>query len=191
MSNRDVCPLCGCEDSWRHALLSCTTSQCVWALLDDEIVAQMAEIMEPNARIWLFELNEKLDQANFTKMVVTPWSVWYVRRKAIYESIFQSPQHTVSFVTNFIAELGQLQPSGTSQETSSAPRPQVRRWLPPPGGFVKVNVDGVVARSYHGGAVAAVCRDQTGLFLGSSAVVYRGINDPLILETYACEKPWH
>ena len=191
MADRDVCPLCGCEDSWRHALLSCTTSRCVWALLDDELVAQMAEFVEPNARLCLFELNDKLDQANFTKLVVTLWSMWYARRKAIYELIFQSPQQTVSFVNNFIAELGLLQSSGTSQETSSAPRPQVRRWLLPPTGFVKVNVDGAVARSHHGGAVAAVCRDQTGLFLGSSAVVYRGINDPLILETYACEKPWH
>ena len=94
----------------------------------------------------------------------------------------------MSFVNNFIAELGVLQSSGTSQETSSAPRPQVRRWLPPPAGCVKVNVDGAVARSHHGGAVAAVCRDQTGLYLGSSAVVYRGINDPLILETYACRE---
>uniref|UniRef100_A0A453ANK3 RNase H type-1 domain-containing protein n=1 Tax=Aegilops tauschii subsp. strangulata TaxID=200361 RepID=A0A453ANK3_AEGTS len=39
-----------------------------------------------------------------------------------------------------------------------------------------------------GGAVAAVCRDQFGMYLGSSAVVFQGINDPLILETYACRE---
>src|SRR4051794_13465188 len=32
MSTQDVCPLCGCEDSWRHALVACTMSRCIWAL---------------------------------------------------------------------------------------------------------------------------------------------------------------
>ena len=33
-----------------------------------------------------------------------------------------------------------------------------------------------------------MCRDQTGQYLGSSVVVFRGINDPLILETFACRE---
>uniref|UniRef100_A0A453RUI6 RNase H type-1 domain-containing protein n=1 Tax=Aegilops tauschii subsp. strangulata TaxID=200361 RepID=A0A453RUI6_AEGTS len=43
----------------------------------------------------------------------------------------------------------------------------------------KINVDG---------AVAAICRDQTGLYLGSSSVFFQGTNDPHILETYACRE---
>lgn len=63
-----------------------------------------------------------------------------------------------------------------------------QRWLAPPDGIAKINVDGAVARNRHGGTVAAVCRDHAGLYLDSSAVVYRGINDPVILETYACRE---
>ena len=54
MSTRDACPLCGCEDSWRHALVACTMSRCVWALTEDTIVSSMIENEEADARIWLF-----------------------------------------------------------------------------------------------------------------------------------------
>ena len=51
-----------------------------------------------------------------------------------------------------------------------------------------MNVDGAVARHRRGGAVAAICQDAEGLYLGSSAVAYHGIIDPVILETYACRE---
>ena len=53
---------------------------------------------------------------------------------------------------------------------------------------MKINVDAAIVRSQRGGAVATLCRDQTGQYLGSSAVVFRGINGPLILETFACRE---
>ena len=45
-----------------------------------------------------------------------------------------------------------------------------------------------MARSRLGGAVAVLCRDQEGLYLGSSAVVFHHTRDPLLLETYACRE---
>jgi len=43
-------------------------------------------------------------------------------------------------------------------------------WKHPPGGSVKINVDGV-AKVQNKGAAAAVCRDLTGRYLGASAIV--------------------
>ena len=37
-------------------------------------------------------------------------------------------------------------------------------------------------------AVAVVCRDSRGNYLGSSAVVYPGLNDPASLEAIACNE---
>ena len=39
-----------------------------------------------------------------------------------------------------------------------------------------------------GGSVAVVCRDETGAYLGSSALVIGGVDDPEILETIACRE---
>lgn len=133
--------------------------RCVWALSDETLVSLMSENLESNARIWLFELNEKMDHASFTRMVITLWSIWYARRKAIYESIFQSPQHTASFINNYIDELGHLSAGRMHESTRTVSPPQPKRWLPPPSGIAKINVDGAVVRSRRGGAVAALCRD--------------------------------
>ena len=121
-------------------------------------------------------------------MVITLWSIWYSRRRAIYESIFQSPQQTTSFIDNYIAELGSLCVGSEHAITRSSLAVQPKRWIPPPGGMAKINVDGAVGRTKRGGAVAALCRDHEGNYLGSSAMVYYGITDPLLLETFACRE---
>ena len=52
---------------------------------------------------------------------------------------------------------------------------------------MKLNLDVAVAHRKHGGVAAAVCRDHNGVYLGSSAVVFR-ITDPAALEAYACRE---
>ena len=71
MATRGTCPLCGCQDSWRHALISCTMSRCVWALSDADVLLAMAELEEPSAKGWLFELYSRMDHSKCTTMVVT------------------------------------------------------------------------------------------------------------------------
>lgn len=58
---------------------------------------------------------------------------------------------------------------------------------PPPSGFSKMNVDGAVSRGTSGSA-SAVARDSIGTYLGSSAVMFDGVNDPEILESLACRE---
>lgn len=52
--------------------------------------------------------------------------------------------------------------------------------------MVKINVDGALSRDGKFGA--AICRDQTGAYLGASAVVYEGVVDPSSLEVQACNE---
>mgnify|MGYP000972605315 CR=1 FL=1 len=90
-------------------------------------------------------------------------------------------------MNNYIQELGQIHEKKVHEITQRGAVVQ-KRWLPPPSGMVKLNADGAVARSRHGGAVAAICRDHDGNYLGSSAVVYHGVTNPMMLETYACRE---
>ena len=41
MANDSNCSLCGAVDSWRHSLLECTMSRCVWALAPEAVVEHM------------------------------------------------------------------------------------------------------------------------------------------------------
>jgi len=63
-----------------------------------------------------------------------------------------------------------------------------RGWKAPEQGMIHIRVDGGISRNGEVGAVAAVCRDHTGNFRGSSTVVYPGITDPACLEMMACRE---
>jgi hypothetical protein len=56
-------------------------------------------------------------------------------------------------------------------------------------GLTKMNVNGVVAKTQEKGVVGTICRDDQGLFLGASAVVYDGILDPATLEALGSSAP--
>jgi hypothetical protein len=60
-----------------------------------------------------------------------------------------------------------------------------RRWIPPPNDITKVNADGAVAKKPCRDAMAVVCWDAHGLFLGASAMAYKGIT---CLEALACSE---
>lgn len=68
------------------------------------------------------------------------------------------------------------------------PGNSIKRWLPPPTGLAKVNVDALVARNQERGSFAAICRDEHGNYLGASAVVMGSLIEPEILEVMACRE---
>ena len=126
--------ICGCQDSWRHALLECNMAKCVWALQREEILEVISRAQHDDARGWLHEAIAVLSQEDLVRLVVTMWSIWHARRKVIHEDIFQSPLSTHSFIERFIADLElatpQVEQKGRAQTQGSAsPAP---RWIPPP-----------------------------------------------------------
>ena len=80
-------------------------SRCVWALASVEVADYVAMTHEEKARDWIFALIKRLSKKEITEILVTMWAVWYARRKAIHESIFQSHLSTRCFIERFIADL--------------------------------------------------------------------------------------
>ena len=103
----------------------------------------------------------------------------------MHEQIFQSPFSTVSFIDRFIVDL-------EIQKTPSAPRQgrtvAVQRWIAPPTGVTKINVDAALSENAKLAALSAVARDASGVFVGASALVLRGADDPEMLEAAACRE---
>ena len=76
METGDACPLCGALDSRRHALLSCTSARCTWALAEPGLVTMMAENRETRAKNWLFAMRDTMDHSSFVSMAVSLWAIW-------------------------------------------------------------------------------------------------------------------
>ena len=111
MTTSSRCGLCGMSDSWKHPLMQCTMSRCVWVLVDEDLAHKMLASKEPKAKQWLFSLIESLTQDQFALLSITLWSIWYARRKAIHEGIFQSPQATQTFINRYRDELNMIRPT--------------------------------------------------------------------------------
>ncbi|KAE8786178.1 hypothetical protein D1007_39962 [Hordeum vulgare] len=151
-----------------------------------ELVEHMLATAEPNAKSWLFSMRSSVSATEMTKITVTLWAIWFGRRKLIHEGEHQSPGSTLAFVNRYIAELELNKPA--SRSTPKPVHSNTRRWIKPPAGWTKINVDGAVCKAPPIGAISAVYRDEQGAYLGSSAVVFHGLTDPLILETLACRE---
>jgi hypothetical protein len=93
---------------------------------------------------------------------------------------------TAGFVNWFIEDLGEANAQAKPYVKATLKENPKVRWLPPPVGSMKVNVDAAVAKSVARGDVAAVCRSDGGAFLGASAMVFEGLSHPGTLEAVAC-----
>jgi hypothetical protein len=118
---------------------------------------------------------------------VVLWAIWYSRRKAIYEQTFQSPLSTHSFIEIFLSDLDMGMPT-PEEKRGGGQLSAKHRWIPPPVGRMKINVDAALSKISRIGAVAAVARNETGEFLGASAVVVAGFSDAEQLEAMACRE---
>jgi hypothetical protein len=155
----------------------------VWALETEQTTEHISMIPGQDARSWIMEAMCTLAKEEMTRVAVTPWSIWYARRMAVHEEVFQSPLTTYVFINRFMADLEMTQPMATQTKVTKAGR---KCWIAPPAGFVKINVDAAVARVLKTATTAAVARDESGDFPGASVAVWEGISDPETPEAMAC-----
>lgn len=160
-------------------------ARCVWVLERDEIVEHLSGSDEQTARLWLEDIIGSLEHEDLTRVVVTLWAIWYARRKVIHENTYQSPLSTQHFVKRFVEDLPAVKTLENTSRTVGSTGP---RWLPPPAGLMKINVDATLAKNEDRASASAVTRDGEGKYLGASALVIQGITDAEIMEAIACRE---
>ena len=148
----------------------------------EELLEFIAQAQQGDARGWIHEAIAVLHHENLMRLVVTLWAIWYARRKVIHEELFQSPLSTHSFVEKFLSELNMEKPRAENHRVERPPAP---RWIPPPQGMMKINVDAALSKNSSMTVIAAVARDEAGIFQGASALVVTGVSSPEIAEALA------
>lgn len=97
------CTLRGAEDSWRHLILECTMSRCVWALAVHDLVETMKQTRDMMPKHWIVSLLESLPHSDFILLLVTLWG------SGLYDMLagkqFQSPNNTHEFMERFLGEI--------------------------------------------------------------------------------------
>lgn len=99
-------------------------------------------------------------------------------------TLYQTPFMTNSFINSLLQEMKILQkPASVAVVSSMPPRPRHR--LPSMDVHAKINVGAAVLQTGGRGAMAAMCKNQAGIYQGASVVVITHIDDPTTLETLA------
>lgn len=102
MTTSPVCSICSAvEDTWRHSLFECRMARYVWALGDEEILEHAISNQAKDARLWLFWLFDSMTQHYLACVLITMWTIWWARRRAIHDDVFRSPLTTMSFITRY------------------------------------------------------------------------------------------
>ena len=189
MADTSLCSICGDIDSWRHSLINCPIARSVWALADEDVTEHISLNEDLVARRWIFAMMDTLSRDDFAKVAVTLWAIWYARRKIIHDDgLFQSPMSTNIFIQRYLQDLAVSSSERSNKEGGVQVTNAHPRWIPPRAGCPKINVDTVVAKTGSGGAVGAICRSETGLYMGASSLTIPGISDPAVLEAMACRE---
>jgi ribonuclease HI len=185
MAQSSACFSCGQQDSWRHSLLECNITRCVWDLVDEHTVEAVCEIEDMDAKSWLVAIFKVLPHVEAVRVSVVLWAIGFVHRKGIHENIFQSPLSTHGFIERFMAGLGegQVKPFCSHQVVQ-----QRERWIPLPEGAVKINVDAALSKNDQIASATAIVRDEIGRFMGASMLVLKGVSEPEVMEVIACRE---
>jgi hypothetical protein len=118
---------------------------CVWALMSEDTMQHMAMTIEPSAKNWLFTMMETLSKEVFVEMAVTLWAIWFARLRLIHDGEQQSPLSTFLFVRRFIDDLT-VPPAPMLAVRSGDVMGLIPKWLAPPEGYVKINVDAATSK---------------------------------------------
>lgn len=173
MAQSDACQVCGVQDSWRHSLIECSSSHCVWALSENNIVDHLIATTETNAKQWLFTVIATLNHHGLTHVVTKLWAIWHSQRKMLHEDIYQSPLSTHECAG------GRHYDSPSEKYTYEI----INRV-----GSTIIRVAGGVLRDRQRGVAAANARDSLGNYLGSSAMIIPRVIDGQCLESLACRE---
>ena len=78
------------------------------------------------------------------------------------------------FVKSFLSDqlVKQTSPLGACHQYQNV---QKAPWIPPPVGVMKINVNVAISKNSSKASASAVARDSSGMFIGVSVVVIKGI----------------
>ncbi|KAL6130217.1 hypothetical protein ACLB2K_068598 [Fragaria x ananassa] len=112
------------------------------------------------------------------------WSIWVERNNVVWNGSRVDPRETVRWEMDLLDEYKQAQLVANKGQRSR----QEARWIFPPRGRLKINLDGAYREDGSGG-VGTLMRDEKGFVKGAWSVDLTHLNSPIQAEAMAC-KEW-
>jgi hypothetical protein len=177
--DNSTCALCKAEsESVMHALIDCSHARLFW---DAEKHLHLIKLPKLHLLTWAKDILCESFLNQQEKAIVTSimYSIWSLRNNLTYGEAGFNSAKTMEMVRETLQTLELPRAKGGPK-----PARPVAKWLRPPDGFVKINLDGAFNVSDNLAATGAVARERI-VFCGATSKTYRGVSDPLINESLA------
>ncbi|KAL3839206.1 hypothetical protein ACJIZ3_023797 [Penstemon smallii] len=174
------CPRCDHEiESILHCLLRCSYARQIWALSGVPYHTYNSDTNDTEA--WLCSIRSKTDAKQFGWIAIMLWWIWYARNKILWENDDIETLDLISFARDFYNRFQNamvLHRSPSTDRTSS-------KWQPPPGLFIKINVDAAFNKVGDVVGFGMIARNREGVCVGWKTDFVRLPLDPEAAEATA------
>jgi ribonuclease HI len=172
-----TCPLCKAEsEDVMHALIECSHAKLFWEAAKGLLLIKLPRL---HPLTWAKDIlcEKAFSQKERAIIISVMYSIWSSRNNLTHGEAGYNPAKSIELVKETLQTL---------EFPRENPRPirPVAKWQRPPDGFVKINSDGAFNTSDNLAATGVVAREGL-LYRGAMGKTYRGISDPLIIETLA------
>ncbi|XP_031094430.1 uncharacterized protein LOC115998901 [Ipomoea triloba] len=158
-----VCMLCGlANESVVHLFANCSFARDCWRELD-----AAWNLSYVDSQSWLAEMWNVLSKNMLEKVVMVCWALWENRNSLCWKNTGMPPitvvQHALAFYENWKKVTVATHESALISNTAVL---DSTSWLPPPPGYLKLNIDVSMAVHHRRMGFGWVCRDETGIVVG-------------------------
>ncbi|KAK8996033.1 hypothetical protein V6N11_076283 [Hibiscus sabdariffa] len=166
-------------DSTEHFIIYCSWTQQV---LEDLNLSFPLIFQSLDYKQAVIQHYMQIDEQGKMKLVLTYWSLWYVRNQFIHEGSSSSIHKFVAFIQSHYVELEAL---------NNFPRNQLvvhpGVWSPPTANIIKLNFDAHFISAINKFISSTIARNSLGQIIAACAYRHTSVADPFIAEVRACK----
>jgi ribonuclease HI len=200
IASQATCEMCGhWTENCFHACIQCPHAVALRHAMRDHWVLPPEKDLMYTGPDWLLVLMSKFSAEVNANLLMLLWRIWSERNSVLRAGKKISVEGSVVFLTRYMDSLLQrrhitLQTDSKgkrcelvgSKRPAEVARQAQQKWVPPPPGMLKINVDGAFISSSGTAAVGVVIRDHNGQVKLASWRLLRYCRDAEEAEVVAC-----
>ncbi|XP_062020959.1 uncharacterized protein LOC133737422 [Rosa rugosa] len=150
----------------------------------DSQVCYNPQIEHGDVLSWLNRCAQSLSLTQFGELLFLLWGVWKERNDRVWN---QKRREAGDVCLGLISRLQEFRFHNSKPSRSRSASLRAVRWVAPPAGFLKINVDGAFHHQTRAGGLGFVIRNEWGTLLAGGACPLQGLISPEHAEVLACQ----
>ncbi|XP_062014142.1 uncharacterized protein LOC133730599 [Rosa rugosa] len=169
----------GDVETGTHLFKNCPALLCFW--LYGPLKLNALEHPATCIKEWTLDMLDELTNDHRDFFFVGLWAIWRERNKMVWNDAAFQPMFLIDWAVHFLNDYQKYHPKAVKKKK----RP-LTKWQCPPGGRLKINVDGAFRVDNGCGGIGVVVRNDAGIGIAALARPFLHAHSVLNMEAEAC-----